>query len=473
MLLDLSISELSKKLRAKEISSVDLVTESYGRMEKLEPSLHAAITLLDKKEALRQAKASDDTMSASSSPLWGLPYVVKDAYISKGIRTTAGSKILDTFVPPYNATVLQKLEAAGAILIGKMSMDAWGHGASSENTDYPITANPWDTSRSAGGSGGGPAVAVASRYAPFGIGEDTGGSIRFPAAWCGITSLKVSYGRVSRYGAIAYASSLDTVGPTAKTSEDCAIVLESIAGRDPYDATSSPSPVDVYTKGIKESIQGKKIAFPKEYYTEGLHLEIKEAIFNARKQFESLGAIVEDVSIPLLEFGVPVYYILAPSETSSNLSRYDGVRYGKGRSSFTKETNRRIMTGTYALSSGYYDAYYKKAQKARSVFIRNYSSVLSKYDAILSPVTPTSATKFGSLLDDPVANMMIDLYNVTINIVGVPSLALPCGFDTEGLPIGMQLIGNMFDEKTLLQLGAAYQNKTDWHTKVPKIVTGK
>ena len=349
-------------------------------------------------------------------------------------------------------------------------MDAWGHGASTENTDYPVTKNPWDTSRSAGGSGGGPAAAIAMRYVPFAIGEDTGGSIRFPAAWCGITALKVTYGRVSRYGAIAYASSLDTVGPTAKTAEDCAVVLEAIAGADPFDATSSPLPVDDYVKGTKESIKGKRIAFPIEYYKEGLDPEIKTAIIKVREQFVSLGAIVEDVSISLLEFGAPVYYILAPSETSSNLGRYDGVRYGGTRGLFTKETTRRIMTGTYALSSGYYDAYYKKAQKARSVFIKNYSSVLSKYDAILSPVTTCGPTKFGELLDDPVMNMMMDVYNVTVNIVGVPSLALPCGFTQAGLPMGMQLIGNMYGEKTLISLGNAYQEATDWHTKIP---TGK
>ncbi len=467
-LLDLSILELSERLKTKSISSVELVTESYQRMEASEPIIHAAITIRDKKEALGKAKNADETRKTDSHPLHGIPYVVKDAYLTKGMRTTAASKILDNYIPPYNATVIDRLEKCGAILIGKMNMDAWGHGASTENTDYPVTKNPWDTTRSAGGSGGGPAAAVALRYVPFAIGEDTGGSIRFPASWCGITALKVTYGRVSRYGAIAYASSLDSVGPTAKTTEDCAVVLEAIAGIDPYDATSSPHPVDKYVQGIKVSIKGKRIAFPLEYYKEGLDPEIKTAIIKAREQFVSLGAIVEDVFMPLLEFGVPVYYILAPSETSSNLGRYDGVRYGGTRELFTKETRRRILTGTYALSSGYYDAYYKKAQKARSVFIQNYTEILSKYDAILSPVTTISATKFGELLDDPVTNMMMDVYNVTVNIVGVPSLALPCGFTQKGLPIGMQIIGNMYGEKTLVSLGASYQAVTDWHKKIPR-----
>lgn len=466
MLLDLSIDELSKQLRSQKISSVDIMTESYDRIEKLEPLLHAAITVLDKEEAIRRAKACDDGMNNASSPLFGLPYVVKDAYVSKGMRTTAASKILDTFMPTYNATVLNKLDAAGAILIGKMSMDAWGHGASSENTDYPVVTNPWDTSRCAGGSGGGPAAAIAARYVPFAIGEDTGGSIRNPAAWCGISALKVTYGRVSRYGAIAYASSLDTVGPTAKTAVDCGHVLQAIAGVDPYDATSSPQKVDEYVAHTP-SVKGKKIAFPKEFYGEGLDSEIRDAILKARDEFVSLGAIVDEVSLPLLEYGVPVYYILAPSETSSNLARFDGVRYGGKRELFTKETARRIMTGTYALSSGYYDAYYKKAQQGRTVFCQKYFEILTKYDAILSPVMSISAPKFGQLLDDPVKNMMMDIYTVTVNIVGVPSLAIPCGFDSDGLPMGMQLIGNMFDEKTLLQLGAAYQHVTDWHKKSP------
>jgi len=285
--------------------------------------------------------------------------------------------------------------------------------------------------------------------------------------------MKVTYGRVSRYGAIAYASSLDTMGPTAKTAQDCAYVLETIAGVDPYDATSSPKPVPPYTKEIGASSKGKKIALPSEFFGDALDPEIKAAIMEAREVFESAGAEVTEVSLPLLEYGVPVYYILAPSETSSNLSRYDGVRYGGKRSLFTKENKRRIMTGTYALSSGYYDAYYKKAQKVRSLFISEYTKLLSQYDAILSPVTPIMPSKFGELLDDPMKNMMADLYTVTVNIVGLPSLSLPCGFGKTNLPIGMQLVGNMFSESTLFALGHTYQQKTDWHTRQPTLVSSK
>lgn len=469
MLLDTPITELAKSFRDKTISPVDVVNEAYDRIEQMEKQIHAFITLIDRKEAVAQAVTRSKSVDSAHSPLFGIPYVMKDAYLTRAVRTTAASKLLDTFIPPYSATVHRRLEEAGAILIGKMNMDAWGHGASTENTDYPITRNPWDLNRSAGGSGGGPAAAIAARFCVFGIGEDTGGSIRNPAAWCGITGLKVTYGRVSRYGAIAYASSLDTMGPTAKTAEDCACVLETIAGQDPYDATSSPHPVDRYTREINGSIKGKRIAFPVDYYTEGLDPETREAIMAAREVFASQGAIVEDVSIPMLNFGVPVYYILAPSETSSNLARYDGVRYGNGRDLFTKETERRIMTGTYALSAGYYDAYYKKAQKARTLFIEKYTEVLQTHDAILAPVSPNPATRFGELIDDPVKNMMADLYTGTVNIVGVPSLAIPCGFSKGGLPLGMQLIGRMFEEKTILKLGHAYQKETSWHTKHPGI----
>lgn len=469
MLLDLPIRVLAEKLSTSEITSEQLVVECYDRIEAYDGIINSFITIVDRKKAIERAKYIDSHRKTFLSPLAGLPYVMKDAYLAKGVRTTAASKILDTFIAPYSSTVHQKLEDAGAILIGKMNMDAWGHGASTENTDYGVTKNPWGLDRSAGGSGGGPAAAIASRFCVFGIGEDTGGSIRNPAAWNNITAMKVTYGRVSRYGAIAYASSLDTMGPTAKTAEDCAFVLEAIAGHDPYDATSSQNKVPSYTKELGQSIKGKKIAFPTEFYGEALDSHIKEAILQARDVFVKEGAIVSDVSLPLLEYGVPVYYILAPSETSSNLGRYDGVRYGNGRELFTKENMRRIMTGTYALSSGYYDAYYKKAQKVRSLFIKEYEKLLSEYDAILSPVTPIMPSKFGELLDDPIKNMMADLYTVTVNIVGLPSLAIPCGFTKDNLPMGMQLVGAMFDESTLFALGSAYQKVTDWHTRVPNL----
>lgn len=468
MNLNLTVSELSDLLRKKEISPRDLVTEAYERIERLEPRVHAFITLKDRKTAIKQAENASKTLSDTGSILHGLPYVLKDAYVTEGLRTTAASKVLDNFLPPYTATVVRKLDDAGAICIAKANMDAWGHGASTENTDYPPTRNPWDTTRSAGGSGGGPAAAISARFATFGIGEDTGGSIRNPASWCGISALKVTYGRVSRYGAIAYASSLDTVGPTAKTVRECADILRVIAGKDPYDATSSPEPVPDYPLLIERSVRGMRIAWPKEFYGDGVDPEIVRVIEHARQTFTGLGVTVSDVSLPVLRYGVPVYYILAPSETSSNLARYDGVRYGGSRDMFTRETVRRILTGTHALSSGYYDAFYKNAQKARSLFIEKFSSLLSDYDAIMTPVMPTLPLKFGELLDDPVRNMMADLFTVTVNIVGSPSLALPAGFSSSGLPIGMQLIGKMFDEPTVLALGHAYQRETDWHRRVPE-----
>jgi aspartyl-tRNA(Asn)/glutamyl-tRNA(Gln) amidotransferase subunit A len=469
MLLDQSIHDIADGLRKKEFSSVDLVSECYDNIQKYEKSLNSFITLIEKKDVLAQAKKCDETIAKAHSPLYGIPYVMKDAYLTEGVRTTAASKVLDTFIPQYSATVYKKLQATGALLLGKMNMDAWGHGASTENTDYGVCKNPWDQKRSSGGSGGGPAVAIASRFCVFGIGEDTGGSIRNPAAWNNISAMKVTYGRVSRYGAIAYASSLDTMGPTAKSAEDCAYILEAIAGNDPYDGTSSSRTIPEYTKLIKQSIKGKKIAFPVEFYGDALDPEIKKSIIQARDVFTSLGANVEDVSLPMLEFGVPMYYILAPSETSSNLGRYDGIRYGNGRDQFTRETMRRILIGTYALSAGYYDAYYKKAQRVRSLFIKEYGALFAKYDAILSPVNPTMPPKFGELLNDPMKNMMADLYTGTVNIAGLPSLAIPCGFSKDQLPIGMQLIGPMFSEDKLFSFGHAYQSVTDWHTKKPTL----
>ena len=315
MFVDLPIKELAAKLRSKEISATGLIRECYRNIQQSDAKMHTVITLVDESDALDRAKKIESNIRSFSSLLAGIPFVMKDAYLTRGIRTTAASKILDTFIPPYSATVHRKLEETGAILIGKMNMDAWGHGASTENTDYGVCKNPWDLHRSAGGSGGGPAAAIAARFCSFGIGEDTGGSIRNPAAWNNITAMKVTYGRVSRYGAIAYASSLDTVGPTAKTAQDCALVLETIAGHDPYDATSSPRTVPHYSEGLQSSVKGKKIAFPREFYGDALDPEIKAAIVKAREVFASLGAIVEDVSLPMLEYGVPVYYILAPSET--------------------------------------------------------------------------------------------------------------------------------------------------------------
>jgi aspartyl-tRNA(Asn)/glutamyl-tRNA(Gln) amidotransferase subunit A len=471
MLLDKTIIELSAGLQKKEFSSVDLINECYGNIEKYGKNLNVFITLCEKAEVLKRAQHLDETRTANSSLIHGIPYVLKDAYVTKNIRTTAASNVLKTFIPPYNATVYEKVEQAGGILIGKANMDAWGHGSTTENTDFGPTKNPWDTSRSAGGSGGGPAAAIAARFCSFAIGEDTGGSIRNPANWCNITGLKVTYGRVSRYGAIPYVSSFDTVGPTAKTAAECAYILEIIAGKDPKDASSSPHPVPKYSDSLGKSIKDIHVALPKELYGEGLDPEVKNSIMDAKDTLSKMGVKIHEISMPIFDFGLSVYYLIAPSETSSNLGRYDGIRYGLGRDQFTMETMRRIMVGTYALSAGYYDAYYKKAQQARTLFIQEYQKVFRENNVLLMPVMPTPAVKFGELTEDPVKLYLSDVYTVLHNPVGIPSLAIPCGFSKNGLPIGMQLVGKMFDEPLLFQVADAYQKQTDWHTRKPVLLS--
>jgi len=469
MLLDKTIEELSTGLKQKLFSIEELVQECYENIQKYNPKLNAFITIINKKEALRNAREKDKNISRATSKLYGIPFLLKDAYITKGIKTTAASFVLKNYIPQYNATVYQKLLDAGAILLGKMNMDAWGHGGSSENTDFGPVRNPWDLTRVAGGSSGGPAAAISSRMAVFAIGEDTGGSIRNPAAWCNITGLKVTYGRVSRYGTIAYASSFDTVGPMAKSVGDCAQVLEVIAGKDMYDATSSSKNVPRYSELIDSPVENLILGIPKEFFQEGLNTEIKNCILNSTKIFEKSKIKIKHISMPMFDYGLPVYYLIGPSETSSNLARYDGIRYGQKRKEFTSETVRRIMIGTYALSSGYYDAYYKKAQKARTLFIKEYDKALSECDVLLMPVTPTPPTKIGELMTDPLQNLLADVYTVSQNPVGVPSLAIPCGFTKNGLPIGMQLVGSMFSEDLLLRVGHVYQQVTDWHKKSPKL----
>ncbi len=453
MNLDLSISELAAKYRSGEISPVEVISECLENIDK-NKKLNIFITLRDKDELLREAKnIKFDNLLA------GMPFVLKDAYVTKGLRTTAASNILNNYIPDYDAAVVRKLKEAGAILIGKTNMDAWGHGASSENTDFGPVKNPWDSTRVAGGSSGGAAAAIAARMAMFAIGEATGGSIRNPAGWCGITGLKVTYGRVSRYGAIAYASSLDTVGPMAKSAEDLAVILELIAGQDKYDATSSPHEVSKYSKNLNVEIKTIKLGIPLE-----LNSQIKEAV----NKLAGLGASVIDVSLPTLKYAVPAYYLLAPSETSSNLGRYDGIRYGNGREYFTQESMRRIMIGTYALSAGYYDAYYKKAQQARTKIIEDYNKAFEKCDVIIMPISASIAPKFGELLNDPVKNMLEDMYTGTVNIAGIPSLAVPCGFEN-GMPVGFQIQGPMFSEDKLFAIAHQYQKVTSWHLQKPKL----
>jgi len=469
MLLDKNIAELSDGLKKKLFTSVDLVNECYSNIKKYDLTINSFITLVPLEEALKNAKLADKNINDHSSLLHGIPFVLKDCFVTKNIKTTAASNVLKNFNSPFNATVYQKLLSAGAILIGKMNMDAWGHGGSSENTDFGPVKNPWDIKRVAGGSGGGPAAAIATRFAVFAIGEDTGGSIRNPSAWCNVTGLKVTYGRVSRYGSIAYASSFDTVGPTAKTSKDCAIILETIAGLDKYDATSSPQKVSNYSRLLNQKISGLTIGIPKEFFQDGLDPEIRQAVLSVAEKLKSLGVNTKEISMPMFDYGLPVYYIIAPSETSSNLSRYDGIRYGQNRDSFTQETMRRIMIGTYTLSAGYYDAYYKKAQEVRTLFIGEYKKALSECDVLLQPITPTPPPLFGELINNPLQNLLADVYTISQNTAGVPSLALPCGFTKNNLPIGAQIVGQMFSEDLLLRIGHQFQQITDYHLQKPKL----
>jgi aspartyl-tRNA(Asn)/glutamyl-tRNA(Gln) amidotransferase subunit A len=470
VLLDLSLTELAEKISKKEISVTELVTESFEQTNDLNPQLNDFVTLRQKEILLAEANEKDKTLDSNSSKLHGIPFSLKDAYATQDLETTAGSSVLSGFNPPYDATVYAKLKAAGAILVGKNNQDAFGHGASNENSDYGPVKNPWDLERVAGGSSGGSAASVAAREVAFAIGEDTGGSIRNPANFCNVCGLKVTYGRVSRYGAIAYASSLDTVGPMAKSVADIALLLEHIAGKDPLDGTSSSQPVDEYSKYLTQDVSGKVIGLPKEFFAQGLNPEVKTIVETAIKEFERLGAQVVEVSIPYIEHGVSIYYSLAMSETSSNLARYDGVRYGQVREKFSQENKRRIMGGTFALSTGYADKFYQNALRARTVLIEEYQKAFEKCDILLGPVTPRPAAKMGEMLEDPLTIFLEDLYTVTINTVGVPSLALPAGFTAEGLPVGMQLIGKKFAEGELIQLGSAYQNATDWHTRKPRIL---
>jgi len=469
-MLNKSIKELSSLLNKKQISSVDLVNETYSQIEKFDSKLHSFITVKDKSVTLKEAEEKDKNRKSDSSVVFGLPFAVKDAYVTKDLRTTAGSKLLENFNSPYNATVVEKIIKAGGILIGKNNMDNWGHGASNENTNYEIPHNPWDMERITGGSSGGSAVSVSTRMVPFAVGEDTGGSIRNPSSMCNISGLKVTYGRVSRYGAIAYASSLDTVGPMAKSVEDLSYLLEIMAGHDDHDATSSRLPVEKYSQYLGDSIKGKIIGLPKEFLEKGLDPEIKKTVLTATKVFEKLGAKIIEVSLPHFIYGISIYYLIALSETSSNLGRYDSFRYGDKRELFSNETVRRILLGTYALSSGYADKLYKKAQKLRTILIQEYDQALKKCDVLLSPVTPSLPSKIGEMISDPLKNLLEDLYTGTVNLVGAPALVIPAGFSENNLPIGLQIVGKKFGEGELFQLGYSYQQETDWHKKLPIIL---
>ncbi len=479
-----TIHEVSADLRTKKVSSVELTKAVMDHLEKVEPKVQAFITIT-RDAALKQAAEADQRLASGKdlTPLTGVPVAIKDLLCTKGVRTTCASKMLETFVPPYNATVVEKLYGMGAVSVGKTNMDEYAMGSSTETSYYKKTRNPWNLACVPGGSSGGSAASVSADQAFASLGSDTGGSIRQPAALCGIVGLKPTYGRVSRYGLIAFASSLDQVGPFGKDVEDCAIMMGAIAGHDPKDSTSADLPVPDYVAEAKKSVKGLRIGIPKEFFPEGLNKEVAETVKTAIAELEKQGAEVVEVSLPASPYGLAAYYVLAPSEASSNLARYDGVRYGlrvpgenivemysKTRAAgFGSEVKRRIMLGTYALSSGYYDAYYLKALKVRRLIKQDYDKAFEKVDVIATPTAPNPAFRFGEKTGDPLSMYLEDVFTVSINITGLPGLSVPCGLSKTGLPIGLQLIGKAFDEAILLRTAYAYERATEWHKQKPSL----
>ncbi|PAV28002.1 Asp-tRNA(Asn)/Glu-tRNA(Gln) amidotransferase GatCAB subunit A [Virgibacillus profundi] len=482
-LFDHTIKELEEKLHNKEITVQDLVDTSYNRIKEVDDKVHAFLTL-DEENAKAKAKELDNTKDQSQR-LFGIPGGIKDNLVTKGIRTTCASQFLDNFDDPlYNATVVDKLNNEKAVTIGKLNMDEFAMGSSNENSSYTPTRNPWNTDHVPGGSSGGSAAAVAAGEILFALGSDTGGSIRQPAAFCGVVGLKPTYGLVSRFGLVAFASSLDQVGPITRNVEDNARVLEVIAGHDEMDSTSANIEIPSYTENLTKDVKGLKIAVPKEYLAEGVAPEVKESVLEALKVYESLGATWEEVSLPHSKYAVATYYLLSSSEASANLARFDGVRYGvrtenadnmidmfkHSRSEgFGEEVKRRIMLGTFALSSGYYDAYYKKAQKVRTLIKNDFDKIFEDYDVVIGPTTPTPAFKVGENTDDPLTMYANDILTIPVNLAGVPGISLPCGFSENGLPIGLQIIGKYFDESTVYRVAHAYEQATDHHTKRPQL----
>jgi len=480
----LTIREAQRLLETRQLSSVELTGDYLERIRKVEPEVHAFVTVTDEL-ALKQAQEADDLLAAGKGrPLTGIPVAIKDNMCTRGVRTTCASKMLENFVPPYDATVVEKLKAAGAVIVGKANMDEFAMGSSTENSAFFTTANPWDRNRVPGGSSGGVAAAVAAAECVFGIGSDTGGSIRQPASFCSVTGLKPTYGRVSRYGLIAFASSLDQIGPLTQDATDCALVMDAISGYDSNDSTSSPLPLPDLSACLTGDIKGLRLGVPKEYFVEGMQPEVAIAVKGAIGKLEELGAEIDwEVSLPSTSYALAVYYIIAPSEASANLARYDGVKYGfscpdagsmweameKTRQfGFGAEVKRRIMLGTYALSAGYYDAWYVKAQKVRTLIGREFDQAFNKYDALLTPTSPTVPFKIGERMDDPFQMYLSDVCTLPINIAGVPAVSIPAGF-CAGLPVGLQIIGKPYDEATILKIADAYQQVTDWHKQKPGI----
>jgi aspartyl-tRNA(Asn)/glutamyl-tRNA(Gln) amidotransferase subunit A len=477
-----SLADLNSALRSKQVSSNELTEAFLGRIERFK-QLNAFITV-DPERALAQARAADKRIAeGKAGPLTGIPVAHKDIFCTDGMLTTCASKILSNFVSPYDATIIARFKEAGAVILGKTNMDEFAMGSSNENSYFGPVKNPWDETAVPGGSSGGSAAAVAAGLAPAATGTDTGGSIRQPAAFCGITGLKPSYGRVSRYGMVAFASSLDQGGTLVRCAEDAACILNIMAGFDRRDSTSVHLPVPDYMQNLRHDVKGLRIGLPKEFFGEGLNTEVAQGIEQAIAEYEKLGAKVIDVDMPNCNLAVPCYYVLAPAEASSNLARYDGVRYGyrapayadlvdmykKTRSQgFGAEVKRRILIGTYALSAGYYDAYYLKALKLRRLIAEDFKRAFERCDVIAGPTAPTTAFRLGAKVDDPVAMYLNDIYTIPVNLAGLPGVSIPAGFDAAGHPIGLQLIGQYFEEARLLNVAHRYQQVTDWHKKIPK-----
>jgi len=487
--LDLTLAEMLAGLRSGEFSSRELTQAALERIQTVEPAVHAFLSTAPE-AALKQADTADTRLSAARQhgetdlpALLGLPNAVKDLLTVKGMTCTCGSKILENFVPPFTATSIQKLLDAGVIIVGKTNMDEFAMGSSTENSAYGPTANPWDLTRVPGGSSGGSAAAVAARETPIAIGSDTGGSVRQPASFCGLTGIKPTYGRISRYGLIAYGSSLDTVGVLAHSAEDIVPIFTQMAGADPKDATSVDVPVPAIRLNNSTDLKGLRVGVPAEYFIAGIQPEVEAAVRQAIQTLKEMGAEIVAVSLPHTSYALPVYYLIAPAEASANLARYDGIRFGPRAEAdsmwgmfrqtrgqfFGPEVKRRIMLGTYALSAGYYDAYYGQAQKVRTLIKRDFDEAYQKVDVIACPVAPTTAFTQGEHTGDPLAMYLEDVFTLPINLAGIPGLAFPVGFDSNSMPIGMQLLGPHFKEDVLFQTAHAYQQVTDWHKRSPKL----
>ncbi|MBI5792402.1 MAG: Asp-tRNA(Asn)/Glu-tRNA(Gln) amidotransferase subunit GatA [Rhodocyclales bacterium] len=483
-MINASLKELGAALTAKKVSAVELATLFLDRIETLNPGLNAFIAL-DRDKTLAQARAADETLKvgAGATALTGIPLAHKDIFCTRGWRTSCGSRMLENFISPYDAHVVEKLAAAGMVTLGKLNMDEFAMGSSNETSYFGPVKNPWDVARVPGGSSGGSAAAIAARLAPAATGTDTGGSIRQPAALCGLTGLKPTYGAVSRYGMIAFASSLDQAGPMAKSAEDCALLLTAMAGFDPRDSTSLERPAEDYSRDLEQPLTGLRIGLPREFFGAGMDADVRAAVEAALAEYRKLGATTVEVSLPNSGLSVPAYYVIAPAEASSNLSRFDGVRYGyrapeygdlndmysKSRAQgFGAEVKRRILIGTYVLSHGYYDAYYLKAQKIRRLIAADFQKAFESCDVIMGPTSPSVAFAFGAKSADPVQMYLSDIYTISTNLAGLPGMSLPCGFGAGNMPVGLQIIGNWFGEAKMLQAAHQYQKATDWHTRMPE-----